>query len=251
MIRRIMLCTAVSLLMLQQGAFGATPKKVEKKMVKAIEVEAKAQVKSDDWNVDKDDLVNEIRELRTRLTWLKYQKAKHIIYVKGLNDNIATLEAKKLEARQLRENLEPYLDEVVARLEEFIIEDMPFSQEERQLRLSFLRNTLIDYQLDLGEKLRRVFEALGVEATYGKMVIATDEALNIDGTDTEVTIFRIGRMAMYYQTLDKEKIGKWNTVTKEWEPLSKDFSRQMRHAVEMANRERSVQLIQLPLGAIQ
>ena len=169
MIMRIMLCTAIALFVMHQAAFGATPKKVQKKMVSAIEVESKAQAKADDWNVDKDDLVNEIRDLQTRLTWLSYQKGKHKVYVKGLQDNIAELEAKKLEARKLRENLEPYLDEVVKRLEAFISTDMPFLSQERQQRLSFLYNTLNDYQLDLGEKLRRVFESLGVEAKWSQL----------------------------------------------------------------------------------
>jgi len=250
MINRILLAVVAALFMMQQSALAATPKKVEKTMKKAIEVESKAQTKADDWNVDKDDLVNEIRDLQTRLTWLTYQKGKHKVYVKGLQDNIAELEAKKLEARKLRENLEPYLDEVVKRLEAFIATDMPFLEQERQQRLSFLYNTLNDYQLDLGEKLRRVFESLGVETTYGKMVTASDETLNIDGDDTEVTIFRLGRMAMYYQSMDKVKIGKWNMDTNKWEPMSKDFARQIRHAIEMANRERTVQLIQLPVGAL-
>ena len=135
-------------------------------------------------------------------------------------------------------------------MEAFIAQDMPFLEQERQQRLSFLYNTLNDYQLDLGEKLRRVFESLGVEATYGKMVTASDETLNIDGDDTEVTIFRLGRMAMYYQSMDKAKIGKWNMEALKWEPMSKDFARQIRHAIEMANRERTVQLIQLPVGAL-
>ena len=135
MINRILLAVVVALFMLQQSALAATPKKVEKTMTKAIEVESKAQTKADDWTMDKDDLVNEIRDLQTRLTWLEYQKGKHKVYVKGLQDNIAELEAKKLEARKLRENLEPYLDEVVKRLEAFIATDMPFLEQERQQRL--------------------------------------------------------------------------------------------------------------------
>ena len=81
------------------------------------------------------------------------------------------------------------------------------------------------------------------------MVTASDETLNIDGADTEVTVFRLGRLAMYYQSLDAEKIGLWNRQSGKWEPLSDDFSQAIRHALEMARRERTVQLIQLPLGA--
>ncbi|MEN8210095.1 MAG: DUF3450 domain-containing protein [Thermodesulfobacteriota bacterium] len=251
MIRRIMLSTALLVFVTQATVFAATPKKVQKKMESAIKTESKAQAKADNWNMSKDDLVNEIRELQTRLTWLEYQKGKHEIYVQGLKDNIADLEAKKLEARILRENLEPYLDEVVARTEDFITKDMPFLDAERQQRLNFLHNTLNDYHLDLGEKLRRVLEALSVEATYGKMVTASEETFNIDGEDTQVTLFRLGRMAMYYQTIDGAKLGRWNAAVRKWEPMSKDFARDLRHAIEMARRERSVQLIQLPVGAVQ
>lgn len=227
------------------------PSKVQDQMKKAIEVESAAQGKADDWSVEKDDLVNEIRDLQTRLTWLQYQKGKHEAYVQGLKENIADLDARKLEARKLRENLEPYLEEVVAALEKAIAADLPFLPEERQQRIYFLKNTMNDYHLDLGEKLRRVFEALSVEANYGKMVTASDETLKVDGADTEVTVLRLGRLAMFYRSLDGEKLGRWNKAAGQWEPLDKGFGRQLRYALEMARRERTVQLIQLPLGAVE
>lgn len=244
--------TVMILLLAPLAAFSkAVPKKVQKKMAVAIEREAQAQKKADDWSVSKEDLINEIRDLKTRVTWLQYQRQKHETYVQGLKDNISRLEAKKLEARKVREQLEPYLEEVVDRLEKLIAADLPFLSEERQQRLMFLRNTMNDYHLSLGEKLRRVFEALQVEATYGKMVTASEATLDIEGSETQVTIFRLGRVAMFYQSLDGEKIGRWNRETKKWEPLSKDFERDIRRALEMARRERSVQLIQLPLGAVK
>jgi len=250
MVRQVSLMAALLLLFGVSTAFAkADPVKTQNKMKKAIEVEAKAQGKADDWGLTKDDMVSEIRELTTRLTWLQYQKKKHEIYVKGVEESIADLEARKLEARQLRENLEPYLEEVVDRLEAFIPTDLPFFLDERQQRLSFLKSTLNDYNLDLGEKLRRVYEALTVEATYGKMVTSSDETLSIDGVDTEVTVFRLGRMAMFFQTLDEEKIGLWNKKTGQWEPMSDNYGVTIRHGLEMARRERSVQLILLPLGA--
>jgi hypothetical protein len=219
-------------------------------MMRAIETEAEAQARSEDWNLEKQDLVTEVRELQTRLVWLDYQTGKHETYVERMKETIADLEARKLEARQLRENLEPYLEEVVTRLEAFIAEDLPFLAEERQQRIFFLKNTLNDYHLDLGEKLRRVFEALAVEASYGRMVRASDETLKIDGVDTVVSILQLGRLAMYYQSLDGKKLGRWNPESSQWEPISDDYARQIRRALGMARRERSVELIQLPLGAV-
>ena len=134
MVNRILLFMTAALLILAQPCLGESIQKVQKKMGKAIQTESKAQAKADEWTLSKDDLVNEIRDLQTRLTWLEYQKNKHEIYVQKLKDNIATLEAKKLEARKLRENLEPYLEEIVARLVSFVETDMPFLPEERQQR---------------------------------------------------------------------------------------------------------------------
>jgi hypothetical protein len=251
MIRHVLLIQLLILSLVPLKALGAgAPAEVQGKMTQAIAVESSAQAKADDWGSRKADQINEIRDLQTRLAWLQYQKKKHEIYVQGVKDTIADLEARKLVARQLRENIEPYLEDVVTRLEAFVKKDLPFLPEERQQRLSFLRNTLNDYQLDLGEKLRRVYEALGVEATYGKMVTATDETLPIDGKDTAVTIFRLGRMAMFYQSPGGEKIGQWNTQSGKWEPLPKEYAKVIRQGLEMARRERTVQLIQLPLGAV-
>ena len=247
-----MIILAIALLLLGPPAIsGASrPEKAQKKLTGAIKTEAAAQAKADDWNFQKDDLVSEIRDLQTRLIWLQYQKKKHEIYVQGVRDNITDLENRKLAARKLRESLEPYLEEVVTRLESFVSQDLPFLAQERAQRISFLKNTLNDYHLDLGEKLRRVYEALGVEATYGKMVTSSDETLNLDGKDTEVTVLRLGRLAMFYQSLDGEKIGFWNIQSGRWEPLSREYPQTIRQALEMARRERTVQLITLPLGAV-
>ena len=153
MLQRIVILVLALIYIGASSAFGASKTdKVQKKMTQAIQTESRAQAKADEWTLTEEDLVNEIRELQTRLTWLKYQKKKHEIYVQGVKDNIADLEERKLEARKLRESLEPYLEEVVARLEAFIPKDLPFLLAEREQRLNFLKNTLNDYQLDLGEK---------------------------------------------------------------------------------------------------
>ncbi|WP_321491457.1 DUF3450 domain-containing protein [uncultured Desulfobacter sp.] len=244
----ILLVALLVLASLSHG-YAKTGAAVQKELAQAIKTESAAQAEADEWTGSKEDLVNEIRDLQTRLVWLQYQKSKHEIYVKGVQDNIADLEQRKLEARKLRENLEPYLEEVVAQLQAFIPKDLPFLVDERQRRLNFLKTTLNDYHLDLGEKLRRIFEALSVEATYGKMVTSSDETISIDGEETEVTVFRLGRLAMYYQSLDAKKLGMFNPKTGRWQVMDPVFSKDLRHALEMARRERTAQLIQLPLGA--
>ncbi len=77
-------------------------------------------------------------------------------------------------------------------------------------RIQFLRDSLDDYHLQLSEKLRRVFEALLVETEYGQNVSTSTQELMINGTPTQVTIFRLGRAALYYQTTDGSEVGIWD-----------------------------------------
>lgn len=250
MIQRILLSMALLMLFGSQVAFGQSPASVQRKVSKAIDREAKAQKKADDWSWDKRDLVDEIRDLKTRVTWLQYQEEKHEIYIVRVKKNIADLEFKKAEALKVREQLDPFLEKVVTRLAVFVAEDLPFLLDERQRRISFLKDSLNDYQLLLSEKLRRVFEGVQVETLYGKMVTSTDTTLNLGGSDTQVSLLRLGRVAMYYLSLDGTQVGRWNDETKDWETLDEDFVRPIRRVLEMAERKRSVELIELPLGAL-
>lgn len=251
MVQKITLTLALLIFFAGQTALGQSPKEVHQKVSKAIERESKAQKKADDWSWDKKDLIDELRDLKTRVTWLKYQKEKHNIYIKRVKQNIADLEFKKAEALRVREQLDPYLEQVVNQMDEFIQKDMPFLPEERQRRLNFLReNVLNNYQLEMSEKLRQVLEALQVETKYGSNVLSMDTTLDLSGADTQVTLLLLGRVAMYYLSLDGQHVGRWNGETRQWEELPEHFSRPIRRLLDMADRKRTVELIEIPLGAL-
>ena len=253
MIYRILLTTVVLLLATSFAAFGqADPQRTESLMSGAIQREAQAQEKADDWAIGKQDLIDEIRDVQTTMTWYEYQIKKYEIYIDRLNRNIDILRAKRLEARKVREGLEPYLEDVaVDGLEAFIASDLPFFPEEREMRITQLRNVMNDPHNTLAEKLRKVVEALEVEARFGQDMSVTDETLMLNGVETNVTILRFGRLAMFYQSLDGESVGWWNDQTKTWEPISKDFARDIRKGLAMARGEKTVELIQIPVGAVK
>jgi hypothetical protein len=184
------------------------------------------------------------------VTWLQYQEEKHEIYIVRVKKNIEDLKFKKAEALKVREQLDPYLEDVVNQLAASVAADLPFLTDERQRRISFLKDSLNDYQLLLSEKLRRVLEGVQVETLYGKMVTSNDTTLNIAGSDTQVTLLRLGRVAMYYLSLDGTQVGQWNDETKQWESLDEGFIRSIRRLLDMAERKRSVELTELPLGAL-
>jgi hypothetical protein len=219
-------------------------------MSSAIEVEARAQAKAEDWAIGKEDLVYEIRDLNTTIAWYEYNIKKYNIYIDRLNRNIDVLRAKKLAARKVREGLEPYLEDVaVDGLEAFIASDLPFDTEEREMRIELLRGVMNDPHNTLAEKLRKVVEALEIEARFGQEATSTDETLLLNGIETKVTVLRFGRLAMFYQSLDGESVGWWNNQTKTWEPIDDSFARGIRNALAMSRGEKAVELIQVPIGA--
>lgn len=244
---------AVALLLLVPiGAYGATaPDKVHSDMAKAVESESKAQAKYIDWSDKKASISDDIRDMKAMDDWLSFQTKKYARYIEKQKAVIAELERRKEEAKKIRMQLEPFLETVVNTLEEFVSQDMPFLPDERQQRIAFLRASLDDYRLDLSEKLRRVFEALLVETEYGRNVATTTRDLTLESGLTQVSVFRLGRTALFYQATDGSAAGVWNKATNSWTPLDQEFARTLRRARDMAERKRAVELLELPIGAAQ
>jgi hypothetical protein len=253
MIQRILLTMILLIFFAGQAAFSQPePEQVSERVSKAMAVEGEVQERADNWDWEKKDMIDEIRDLKYRVTWLQYRQEKNRVYIENVKENIKNLEFKKAEINKLREHLEPYLEEVVTKLESFVENDMPFLAEERQKRLQALKNSMDNYDVALSEKLRRVFaEGLEIEVEYGQMVEAIeDQMLKINGINTEVVIFRLGRVAMLYMSLDGTQLGQWNHKTRQWEPISDDLYRNVRRALDIAQRKRTVEIVEIPLGAL-
>lgn len=249
MLIRETLATALLLLM-PLGAYGATaPQEVQAAMAGAVESEARAQAKYTGWTDKKAAMADDIRDMKAMDDWLNFQTKKYTRYIEKQKSVIAELERRKEEAKKIRMQLEPFLETVVDTLEEFVAQDLPFLSEERQQRIAFLRNSLDDYRLSLNEKLRRVFEALVVETEYGRNVATTTRDLDLASGPTQVSVFRLGRTALFYQASDGSAAGFWDKATNSWKPLDQEFARTLRRARDMAERKRAVELLELPIGA--
>lgn len=244
--------TITFLLIFSSSALAASdPKAVHEQAAKAIAAEAAAQETYEQWTDNKESLAAEIRDMKAMNAWLQFQNQKYEKYLRKQEAVIAELERRKQEARRIRMELEPFLETVVDDLEKFVAGDLPFFDQERAGRIRFLRASLDDYHLDLSEKLRRVVEALQVETEYGRSVSTTASELEINGTPTRVSIFRLGRTALFYRTADGSGTGVWDRNSKTWRPLDESFGRTLKQASDMADRKRAVELLYLPMGARQ
>ncbi len=253
MIKRIILATTLFTLVGFGTAFAQdSPDAVHKKVSNTISKESKTQEKADNWNWEKSPMLDDIRDLKYRITWKQYRQQKYRNYIKGVEENIEALKFKKEEINKLREQLEPYLESVVDRMEAFVKNDLPFLPDERQRRIDSLRSSLNSYTTALSEKMRRVF-ALGLqaEAQYGRMKESQEDVtLNLDGIETQVTLFRLGRLEKYYMSIDGRQIGMWNRESEKWEAVPDKQLKEFKRAFDMVLQKRAAEIVELPLGAI-
>ncbi len=230
------------------SAAATTAQAVHEMAARAAETEAAATVKYQQWVDRKEQIAADILDMKAKDSWLEFKNRKYASYVKKQEEVIAELQRREEEAKRIEMELEPFLETIVERLEQFISTDLPFLTEERRNRVQFLRSSLNDYRLELSEKLRRVFEALLVETEYGRTVASPSQTLDINGTPTQVSVFRLGRTALFYQTADGSAAGTWDKSSGKWIHLEEQQARTLRKARDMADRKRSVELLVLPIG---
>ena len=228
-------------------ASAQSPESVLRRTERGVAAETRAQEQVRQWADDRDELSAEIRDQKMQDAWLDFQIEKYRRYLELQRQTIAELERRKEEARRIEMELEPFLETVVDSLEQEVGRDLPFLPEERAQRIAFLHRSLDDYHLSLSEKLRRVLEALQVEAEYGHTVETRARTITLDGEPTLVTVFRLGRTALFYLTSDGSAAGVWDREANGWRALDQDEDRILTRARDMAARRRAVELLPLPV----
>ncbi|MBN2645418.1 MAG: DUF3450 domain-containing protein [Desulfuromonadaceae bacterium] len=241
------LLAALVLSSLAGQASAADPSTIEQQSVTALKREIATQSKVEQWSEQRQALVNELLDQKTQLEWNRFQTKKYHQYVDHKQATIADLKRQKEQMTLLRKELEPFLDSTVATLHDAIASDMPFLAQERQERLAFLDQSLTDPDLALSEKLRRVLEAVQVEADYGNSVEVTEQTLPLAGGDTMVQVVRLGRIGLFYLSPDGNKVGLWDREARVWSPLPDDYRDTVRVTIDMIEQKRAAELIELPL----
>jgi len=216
---------------------------------KELKKQSDVVIKSQKWQSKKVLNEEQSRDLMIEKLWLQSRIDQYEKYIKTVEDNITELKRKKVEITRVSEELEPLLDETVMNLDAFIKGDMPFLNSERHLRMDFLKRSLSDYKVSAGEKLRRILEALQIEAEYGKNIEVTTSDINLNGDTVTVDVARFGRLGLYYLTPDRKSFGYYSHKSGGWQTLDNDHKSELIKAFEIADRKRVMDVIYLPVSA--
>lgn len=154
------------------------------------------------------------------------------------------------ESLRLREGLLDWLQDVDGRLEQVKGQGLPFLAAERQRRLADLREVLADPHVPLYEQFRRVFEVLLVETEYGHSSEVYRDSVFVDGEELQVDLLRVGRLALFFRTLDGKKTGVFDPATEQFRWLDEDALGGISRAFAVVRRETAPEMVTLPVGRI-
>ena len=142
----------------------------------------------------------------------------------------------------------PLMERMYAALGTLIEQDMPFLAEERQQRLARLRAILDNPELPLATKYRSLYEAYQIELDYGRTLETYSDTLEVDGKSLRATILRVGRIALYAMSADRNIIYEWDNRSRQWQ-LTEGMRHNLEKAVRMAKKQVAPDLLVLSVQA--
>ena len=231
-------------------------------LVSAAEVEpvlrvqeaAQAQAAQSQQRVDALDdesrrLLEEYRHLlaeRERLARYNDQVAR---LVRNQERERLSLEGQLEELAVTRREILPLMEEMAETLAEVVEADLPFLPLERRARVTAVRALLDDPEASLADRYRRLLEAYLVEAGYGRTLEVRERTIELDGAARTVEVLRVGRLALFYRSLDGREVGRWDASARRWVRLPEELREGLDQAFAVARKQAAPELLLLPLPA--
>lgn len=211
---------------------------------------AKSQTRIDKLADETRDLLAEYKTVNKQIDGLKVYNARLQRQIGNQEARISEIDKSIDDVEVIQRQMMPLIIRMVDSLEKFVSLDVPFHAAERERRIAFLRANLDRSDISVAEKFRQVLEAYKIENEYGRKVDAYKGSVDIDGVERDVNFFRVGRIALLYQTTDTEKSGAWDQNSRTWVPLERgEYRNAIMKGLRIARKEASVDLLTLPIAA--
>ena len=222
---------------------------VEKPVKESISIRQKTQRQQEKWRDNRGKMILVLETLQQEKQGLLLEKDRLVKEVQAAKDRIVVKEKELSGIQEISVKIMPFLEETIQWYGEDI-ETLPFLQKERRTRLARIATLMHDPDITISEKFRKMLEALLIEAEYGTTVEVNKESIELDGKPVLVTLLRLGRLNLFYQTLNKEECGFYNIAEARWERLAHEDNRPIGQAIEMGLKRRPVEMVMLPVGRV-
>lgn len=216
-----------------------------------VEASRGAQQRIDTVNEEIRDKVAEYRTLEKQIEGLE-------VYVEQLRLQLDNQQAEAAELTASIENvtlierqITPLMLRMIDALKQFVALDVPFLPEERAMRVAKLENLIARSDVTVAEKFRTVFDAYQTELEYGRTIEAYRGMLETGAGEREVDFLRVGRIGLYYISLDGTLLGRWKQDSRQWDELPAEYRTHITEGLRIAREQAAPDLIKLPLPAAE
>ena len=188
--------------------------------------------------------------LQKQIEGLKAYNEQLSTQVASQEDLITRFDNSITQVSLIERQMAPLVTRMADSLEQFVELDLPFHSAERQERVAFIKENLVAADIDVAEKFRQVIEAYQIENEYGRKIDSYQDIVNLNGTDYEVDVLRIGRISMVCQTKDTTLSARWDASGNTWEVLDNvTYRNPIRNGIKMAKKQASINILTLPIDA--
>ena len=240
--------------MLSVAAYGESPQSTQATLDKTLETSHKTQTLGQNSQKKIDKLAAQTRSLLDEYQKLsqqgEYQRAFNdelAVRQQQQQDEIAALKEQIVAIKMTQQKIQPLLREMAETLALFIQLDLPFQQDQRLQSVEKLNTLLANTQVSNTEKFRRVMELYQTENDYNYDMASYRETVTVADKTLSVELLRVGRSALYFQTLDQQQSAIWLASEKRWQLLEKSYQLAIRQGIRIANQQGAPHLLQLPV----
>ncbi|PHS27804.1 MAG: hypothetical protein COA84_03320 [Robiginitomaculum sp.] len=247
---KLKILTRVSVATLAVATFGVAAQAQLSSAIKTAErstaAGAAAQARIDRIDDQVGDVVREYRAALQEKETVALNVEQQKIFLKSQENEIDSLRSQIERVGVIQAQLLPMMLRMIGALEAFVADDVPFQMEERDVRITKLKDLASDYNQSPAELYRQIMNAYQIELSYGNQTTSYSENVLIDGEPRKVEFLRIGRVALIY-TDSNQKMHIYNKATGVYDDLPDSFKLDVQSATRIALEQKTPEVFPAPL----
>lgn len=216
----------------------------------AAKVEAaQASQKRVDGIADKTyDILQDFKTVNKQIEGLKVYNAQLDRQIANQQTTMKDLEQSIENASVMERQILPLTVKMLDGLKQFVELDLPFKREERLEAIEKVRANLDSSRYTAAEKFRQVLELYDIESQYSRTIDYYEDMVDFEGEERQVSYFRVGRVALMFQTSDQKVTGVWDAKNSTWVE-SNDYRSAVAKGIRIAKKQAAIDILTLPVPA--
>ncbi|RXJ99215.1 hypothetical protein CRU98_07590 [Arcobacter sp. CECT 8986] len=192
---------------------------------------------------DREELLSKYKYTSAELKNTKIYNNQLEKIINSQEKELKDINQQLVDIEKTQKNIFPLMIKMVESLKQLVKMDTPFLIEERTNRIEKLEAALSKSDIKTAEKYRIILEAFKIEYDYANSIETYQDKIN----SKTFNFLRVGRTALYYQSLDLKDYGYWDKSKKTWVEIDDSSAKSnIRKAIKIAKKQQNVDFLNLP-----